>query len=152
MSQFARGNFYAMTLDWTQNAIAISGASQDTSQKNDSGGNFVIRQLAMVAYLSAALGSAVIGTPLPFDSSVTQNNNTMATLAHLRVQLKVNDGLVFRNPIRANLLFGDGRQPFIPITPWLVKAGDTIFGTIYNDATTAGTTLFAQIALIGEKQ
>lgn len=116
-----------------------AGSSLTTNLAIESGEDFVISDIQGSFRTAATFSSAVAGTPLPRDSSVTAANNTMPTLELVRIQFSVSDFSLFSAPVPASLILGDGRaRSFLTTMPRLAS-NDRLQITATNDTNEVGT-------------
>jgi hypothetical protein len=132
-------------------AIA-AGASAQTTVAIASDHDFVMEDMRGDFLLSAASGSAVAGTPLPRDASITAANNTMlGSLAHILLQFSLQQLEWSSDPIPANLVLGDARSPGYFLTLPRIAASDRLTITAQNTSNVygAGVSVLGRIAMFG---
>jgi len=136
--------WYQYVVDFSDN-IAAAGNAERSRQINQ-GGAFVVQKIHATVWIPNASGSAIAGTPAYRDPSATAASNTFMSLAHFRANLRTTDTPWSSNPVRLNLLTGDGRDPDYLLTGRWIAPNDELFATLYNDS---AETVRAQIVLEG---
>ena len=131
-------------LEWS------SVATGNTSSQNvtiDGGRVFIVDQVNFGAYLNAAVSSSVAGTPLV--RHATENSlgdHTAPPLSKVTLQYASKDRTLMPDPIRADLITGDGQNPYWLPTKLVLPNNDVFKVTLAN---ACGQTIDAQLALIG---
>lgn len=134
--------------DYVAEFANIPAAGQATvTVKIDSAGHFIVDQLNGSFQLNGAFGAAIDGSPLSRDGNPLIANNTMPTLAHVRIAISSTDRQWHggATAIRADTILGDARQPGWLAWKAAVQGGDSMQVTVFNDgpAPIKGQVVFA---------
>lgn len=144
---------FGMIVARTSTAIA-AGTAQTISRRLPGGrGRFHVEDIRIVARISAAVASAVVGTPLPAEPDPKGANNDLPSLALVDVLPGVNndpwtDGL----PLPASLLGGIGKASAGIGTRPVIAGGQDFTCVVENRTNLAANSasLHVDIVLVGK--
>lgn len=135
---------YAINFD---SSIAGSGASDTKEVTIDTGSDFVVEEIDVVAWLPTTQSSMIAFSEISQDSSPTAASNTGPQLSSLRAQIETSDNKWSNTPLRASSIVRR-RGSNLLLTQPLVPAGQKLKATLYNDGS---FTVQAQIVFRGYK-
>lgn len=144
----AGGQFFIYTADFTNVGAGATGTS---TIQMDTDADFIVDEVTVGAYLNAANGAAIAGTPLaPVGDSLIANN-TMPTLGHVKVKCNQNNNVWTKTAsdagVYADLLRSNGAPRYLMSKP-TCAAGDSLQFSLTNLSTVA---LNGQIVLFGRR-
>jgi len=140
---------YLYSINWSTDVTAGNKTAAKVLIESDA--DFLIQRIRGSIYNTGVLlTSTVAYTPWPWnpDPSPGATGNTLPSVNSFRIEFADNDHPWQRSPVRWPHWVDPGAEDRPLITPILVKAGSTIYGTLYNDS---GTSAQAEVVFFGLK-